>query len=165
MFSRSSRDSDSSSEEMDEEKREALLADSDADTSVRDMEEGRSTIMSDDLRAFNNVADVISEMVAVDSQPSRFHPSAPPAAPSFHSRTSQSPDIQTSRQMGAVIEDYIREVGDNETLPAYEEEDDSAELGSVIADGFRYTPGSTDYTPSHSANSSMSDILGPDTKQ
>jgi hypothetical protein len=35
---------------------------------------------------------------------------------------------------------------------------------SSIADGLRYTPGSTEYNPSQSREGSVSDILGPDTK-
>lgn len=51
--------------------------------------------------------------------------------------------------------------GEGESLPAYEGHDDS-ELGNV-ADGCRYTPGSSDYTPSLAG--SASDILGVDVKQ
>lgn len=51
--------------------------------------------------------------------------------------------------------------GEGETLPAYEGHDDS-ELG-IVADGCRYTPGSSDYTPSLAG--SASDILGADVKQ
>lgn len=47
-----------------------------------------------------------------------------------------------------------------EDLPAYE--DDESDEGSFIADGFGYTPGSSNYSPSQSGN--VSDILGPDSK-
>lgn len=52
--------------------------------------------------------------------------------------------------------------GDDE-LPAYEDNDGS-EMGSMVSDGFRYTPGSSNYSPGHSASGSVNDILGPDTK-
>ncbi|KAF7917077.1 hypothetical protein EAE99_009406 [Botrytis elliptica] len=51
------------------------------------------------------------------------------------------------------------EEDDDEVLPAYEDNDGSEESGSV-ADGFRYTPGSSAYSPSHSASGSVSDVLG-----
>ena len=48
-----------------------------------------------------------------------------------------------------------------ETLPAYED-CDSSEMDSVV-DGCRFTPGSSDYTPSQAG--SASDILGADVKK
>ena len=57
----------------------------------------------------------------------------------------------------------LGQVGHGEELPAYEDNDGS-EASSFVADGFRYTPGSSEYSPAHSAAGSVSDILGPDTK-
>lgn len=49
---------------------------------------------------------------------------------------------------------------EEEALPAYEDNDGS-EDSSFVADGFRYQPGS-EYTPSHSSQGSVSDVLGPE---
>jgi hypothetical protein len=57
------------------------------------------------------------------------------------------------------LPEYMSELG-GEALPTYED-GDGTELSSVVADGFRYTPGSSDYTPAHSsAGSGASDVLG-----
>jgi hypothetical protein len=61
------------------------------------------------------------------------------------------------------LPDYRSELGAGEQLPAYEDNDGS-ELSLVIADGFMYTPGTSDYTPGISDTGSMSNVLG-DTKE
>lgn len=59
--------------------------------------------------------------------------------------------------------EILSQVCNGEELPAYEDNDGS-ESSSFVADGFRYMPGSSEYSPSHSPAGSLSDILGPDTK-
>jgi hypothetical protein len=61
------------------------------------------------------------------------------------------------------LPDYRSELGIGEQLPAYEDSDGS-ELGSVVVDGFMYTPGSSDYTPGILEAGSVSSVLG-DTKE
>ncbi|TAQ89971.1 hypothetical protein B7494_g1701 [Chlorociboria aeruginascens] len=116
--------------------------------SLNDAEEGQSKSLSDELVEFRNAIEVVTEMVSASniSQP-RPQP--------------QGQSISTRRTMGfgTMSEDYASE---GEELPAYEGSDDSD--SSVVADGFRYTPGSSEYTPAHSASSSVSGIFGSDAK-
>lgn len=126
-----------------EEKREALLADD---------EDRMSTTMTEEISHFRNAASVVDDMV--NAEEGRAQAQAPlelvPIAQSESNSSMRDFDIGS-------------QVGDGEELPAYEDNDGS-EDGSFVADGFRYTPGSSDYSPSQSEGS-VSDILGPDTKQ
>ena len=119
----------------DFEKREALLANA---------ENGVSNAMSNEILQFRNAAGVVGEIVAAGVP-------APQQLP---------PRVESLSRMPA--HDIGSEVGYGEQLPAYEDDADS-EVSS-IADGLRYTPGSTQYTPSQSEEGSLSDILGADTK-
>jgi hypothetical protein len=127
-----------------EVKRQALLASA--------AEDGMSTTMTEEITEFRNAADVVDDMVAESSR--------------VQSRTSPIPIPSSATEDRPLMHDYDigSQVGDGEELPAYEDNDGS-EMGSVVADGFRYTPGSSEYSPSHSPAGSVSDILGPDTKQ
>ncbi|KAH8659175.1 hypothetical protein BGZ60DRAFT_531088 [Tricladium varicosporioides] len=134
-----------------EEKRQALLADA---------EDGMSTTMTEELTQFRNAANVVDEMITAQ------YP-----IPQHQSQQVQTPAVPTTlalpvTESSALMHNYEigSQIGDGEELPAYEDNDGSEE-GSVVADGFRYTPGSSDYSPSHSASGSVSDILGLDTKQ
>jgi hypothetical protein len=136
----SGNESDSETDDY-EEKRRALLADA---------EDGMSTTMTEDITQLRNAAEVVGDMVVAEGD--------------------RSPIIVESTQIPApetrpLMQDFetLGQVGFGEELPAYEDNDGS-EASSFVADGFRYTPGSTDYSPSHSAAGSVSDILGPDTK-
>jgi hypothetical protein len=134
-------ESDSDSDDY-EVKRQALLASA---------EDGMSTTMTEEITEFRNAAEVVDDIVAASSRQSRAE-AIPIASPVSEDRP--------------LIDDYDigSQVGDGEELPAYEDNDGS-EMSSVVTDGFRYTPGSTDYSPSQSPAGSVCDILGPDTKQ
>ena len=97
--------------QQDDEKRAALLPDSDS----------ISTTMTEDIAGFRNAADLVSDMIAAEE----------------------------GRGMSMYVDG-------EEGLPTYEE------LGSV-SDGCRFTPGSSDYSPSLAG--SAGDILGDDSKQ
>lgn len=133
---------DSDSEDDDEEKRQALLSDA---------EDGMSTTMTEDITQLRNAAELVGDMVTAEG--SRSQAVAEPI--SIPATTEARPLIQGF--------ETLSQVGDGEELPAYEDNDGS-EASSFVADGFRYTPGSSDYSPSHSPAGSVSDILGPDTK-
>jgi hypothetical protein len=105
-----------------------------------------STTMTEDITQLRNAADVIGDIVAAEEV--RSEPIPIPV--------SEDRPLMQDFEIGS-------QVGDGEELPAYEDNDGS-EMSSMIADGFRYTPGSSDYSPSHSPAGSVSDILGPDTK-
>jgi hypothetical protein len=99
---------------------------------------GRSTDVEEDTVAseiceFRNAASVVSEMVAAEE-----------GRVSMDSRSS--------------LPEYMSELG-GEPLPTYEDEQ-GTELSSVVADGFRYTPGSSEYTPGNSEAGSVRDVLG-----
>ncbi|KAG9229760.1 hypothetical protein BJ875DRAFT_410247 [Amylocarpus encephaloides] len=116
---------------------------------LSDAEDGTSTTMTDELMQFNNAASVVDDMVHAEM--SRSQPSQPIPA-----RTSSLP----------IIQDYemSSQIGGGKELPVHEDNDGS-DKGSVISDGFRYTPGSVNYTPSSSPSGCVHDILGPDNKQ
>ena len=102
-------------------------------------ENGLSDTMSEEIVQFRNAASVVGDIVAVESQ----------FPPRVDSR------LMMAHEIGS-------QVGEGEELPAYEDEEGS-EISSV-ADGLRYTPGSTEYDPAQSREGSLSDILGPDVK-
>lgn len=115
---------------------------------ISDAEDGLSTTMTEEITQLRNAATVVSEMVT-----------PPRNAPSIIISQHDSPPSVTSERAQFFSDDLY-----GEDLPAYED-DDGSEASSMVADGFRYTPGSSEYTPSHSSQGSVSDILGPDTKQ
>ncbi|KAE9363565.1 hypothetical protein N431DRAFT_489471 [Stipitochalara longipes BDJ] len=136
----SGNESDSESDDY-EEKRRALLSDA---------EDGMSTTMTEDITQLRNAAEVVGEIVSAEEDRSLIVIDPTPI-PATETRPLMQ-DFET-----------LSQVGDGEELPAYEDNDGS-EASSFVADGFRYTPGSTEYNPSHSPAGSVSDILGPDTK-
>jgi hypothetical protein len=103
--------------------------------------------MTEDITEFCNAADVIVEIIAAEGNRSAV-------------QTRPAPTSENNER-GALLHDYDTgsQAGDGEELPAYEDNDGS-EMSSVVADGFLYTPGSTQYSPSHSPAGSISDILG-----
>lgn len=138
-------------DEEEEEKAAMLRGRSDSDD---------STTMEEEIASFRNAADVVGDMVAAEEGRSQQrvyqqrHPGhevrqIPAELPS---PTSAFPEYHA-------IQD--------EVLPAYEDSNDnSSAMGtSVVTDGFRYTPGSSVYTPSSDGDSSVGadDVLG-DTK-
>lgn len=133
-----------------EEKREALLASA---------EDGMSTTMAEEIGQLRNAAEVVGEMVEAEEG----RAASPTPSQSVSLRASQPTNsIPEDRPLLREFEMSMLNAG-GEELPAYEDNDGS-ENSSVIADGFRYTPGSSNYSPSHSPSGSVSDILGPDTK-
>jgi hypothetical protein len=89
--------------------------------------------VASEICEFRNAASIISDMVAAE-------------------------EGRVSMDSRASLPEYMSELG-GEPLPTYED-GDGTELSSVVADGFRYTPGSSEYTPEHSSTGSASDILG-----
>jgi hypothetical protein len=106
--------------------------------------------MTEDITQLRNAAEVVGDMVVAEED---------------RSMTVVEPMPIPATEMRPLMQDFetLNQVGDGEELPAYEDNDGS-EASSFVADGFRYTPGSTEYSPSHSPAGSVSDILGPDTK-
>lgn len=113
-----------------------------------------STAMTEEISELRNAAEVVDDMVTESSRHSQSQAQLTP--PSTGSVSEDRP-LMGDYDIGS-------QVGDGEELPAYEDNHGS-EMSSVVADGFRYTPGSTEYSPSHSPAGSVSDILGPDAKQ
>jgi hypothetical protein len=129
-----------------EEKRARLLSDA---------EDGRSTTMTEEIAELRNAVGVVEEIVQAQEH---HQPQPQPQAQPIDIPASEDSPLMRDYDVGS-------QVGEGEELPAYEEEDnEGSETSSLIADGFRYTPGSTEYSPSHSPSGSVSDILGPDMK-
>jgi hypothetical protein len=147
FFARFSNDGSNDSADY-EEKRERLLADA---------ENGICTTMTEEIVQLRNAVGVIGDLVAAEEGRTQG---------STQASTQTRPIPIAKSEERPLIQDFETgsQVEDGEELPAYEDNDGS-EDSSVVADGFRYTPGSTEYSPSHSASGSMSDTLGPDTKQ
>lgn len=141
--------SDSESDDY-EEKRRALLSNA---------EDGMSTTMTEDIVQLRNAAEVVGDMVVAEVDRSLAVVETP------RPLTVVEPMPIPATETRPLMQDFetLSQVGDGEDLPAYEDNDGS-EASSFVADGFRYTPGSTEYSPSHSPAGSTSDILGPDTK-
>ena len=133
----------SDSEDDDyEEKRQRLLSDA---------EDGVSTTMTEDIEQMRNAAEVFGDVASA------------PSSQSVARRISITSIAATETRPLMQGFELRSQAGAGEALTAYEDIDGS-EDGSMVADGFRYTPGSSDYSPGHSHSSSVSDILGPDTK-
>jgi hypothetical protein len=94
-------------------------------------------VVASEISEFQNAASVVSDMVAAEE--GRM-------------------EGRISMDSRASLPEYMSEVG-GESLPTYEDEQGS-ELSSVVADGFRYTPGSSEYTPGNSHSGSVRDVLG-----
>lgn len=143
------------SDDEDYEEKEVFLSDA---------EDGRSTTMTEELTQLNNAASIVNDIAAEQMQVLPLAQPLPSAQPlprsaslvvPMQSSTFGNEDFELASQMG---------LGYGEDLPAYEDNDGSDD-SSIISDGFRYTPGSSNYSPAHSASGSVSDILGPDSKQ
>ncbi|TGO40556.1 hypothetical protein BHYA_0035g00300 [Botrytis hyacinthi] len=153
------------SQEEDFEEKDSLLSDdSDSDSDSENTPSEFS--IRQDLSSFRNAVDVVSDMVAAEE--GRVFSSAPAHSISIpvhgHQRSASEDQMRHldgyhmhGVGIGIGLDDEDED-GD-EVLPAYEDNDGSEGSGSV-ADGFRYTPGSSAYSPSHSASGSVSDVLG-----
>ena len=139
-----------------EEKREETLS---------DMEDGLSTTMTEEIHQLQNAASVVDDMVCAEEGRLREQvPAAPIYTPATYTPIPallETQPIPIPTQDSAPLMQTYYMSGDEE-LPAYE--DDESELDSIVSDGFRYMPGTSTYSPSHSASGSVSEILGPDTK-
>lgn len=133
-----------------EEKRHALLEDESGD------EDALSTTMSEEITQLKNAASVVDDMVSAEEGRSRSS-ARPQTKPQILSLPIPIPTTRTRDY------DLGSQIGDGEELPAYEDNDGS-EMSSVIADGFRYTPGSTEYSPADSETGGVNDVLGVDRK-
>lgn len=93
-------------------------------------------VVGDEIHEFRNAAAVVGEIVAAEEGRGRLSMSSLP--------------------------DYRSELG--EDLPSYQDSD-GTEAGSYVADGFGYTPGSSEYSasPARSEAGSVRNVLG-DTK-
>lgn len=116
-----------------------------------------TTTMDEEIASFRAAADVVGAMVAAEegraaaaSQTAVLVP-VPPRP--------RSPD-------GAFAHFAPRQSLESEGLPPYEEEDNTSDASSLVADGLRYTPGSSEYTPSAGSRSDAGelDALLGDTK-
>lgn len=104
--------------------------------------------VASEIQQLQSAASVVTDIIAAEEGRSAL------GRVSMESRTTSLPGY------GSVLGE------DGEELPQYEESDGSEE-SSMVADGFRYTPGSSDYTPGNSPNiseaGSVRSVLG-DTK-
>ncbi len=106
-----------------------------------------STTMEQEIAQFRAAADVVGDMVAAEEG---------------RARQVRGQDVGPVPPSPGAFSDFIP---DDEILPAYESRRSLSAETSIVTNGFRYTPGSSDYTPSSSGSVSRGadDVLG-DTK-
>lgn len=103
-----------------------------------EIQDDQEDIVGSEISEFRNAASMISDMV-VAAEEGRF-----------------------STDSRASLPDYVSQVG-GERLPVYRDVDaDESGLASVVADGFRYTPGNSEYDPGNSRAGAggVRDVLG-----
>jgi hypothetical protein len=115
----------------DEEEKEAMLQRHEEETS-----------MEDELASCRMAADMVGDMVAAEEGRALL------AAAERRTAVGRV-EVDAVPQPGFV--QYMEEE-DEEVLPAYDERSDSS-----VADGLRYTPGSSAYTPSSSGSDELGD--------
>jgi hypothetical protein len=120
-------------DDLDEEEKRAMLAGQPAEVN--------EDVVASEISEFQNAASVVSDMIAAEE-----------------GRMEGRMEGRISMDSRATLPEYMSEVG-GESLPTYEDEQ-GTELSSVVADGFQYTPGSSEYTPGSSHSGSVRDVLG-----
>lgn len=128
-----------------------------------------STTMEQEIASFRNAADMVGDMVAAEE--GRSHQRVCQHHHCHHAQQAHHPGHEV-RQIPAELPSPTSAFPEyhgvqDEMLPAYEDsnENTSAMAPSVVTDGFRYTPGSSIYTPSSDGDSSVgADDVLRDTK-
>ncbi|KAM0368246.1 hypothetical protein ACHAPK_006760 [Fusarium culmorum] len=131
--------------ENDEDEKEAMLH----GERRRRSSSASSVTMEEEIASFREAANMVDGIVAAEeghSAHTRSYSYISGSSGSSHPTHHSAPAA-------------YRNFPDDESLPAY---DDDERDSSVVSDGCRYTPGSSDYTPS-ATGSNASDVLG-DTK-
>jgi hypothetical protein len=125
----------------EEEEKDAMLARF-ARRGADDTED--EDFVGSEISEFRNAAEVVGEMVAAEEGRSALVCVSQRSLPrmSMESHATSLPD-------------YMSQVG-GESLPTYE--DDVVSDG--VVDGLLYTPGSTEYTPSHGSGGTLDSVLG-----
>ncbi|CAG7564157.1 unnamed protein product [Fusarium equiseti] len=128
--------------ENDDDEKEAMLS------GGRHRRASSTATMEEEIASFREAANMVDGIVAAEEgHHSRAH--------SYSYTPSSSTPSHSSHHTAAAYPTFA----DDASLPPY---DDDERDSSVVTDGCRYTPGSSDYTPSNSG-SNASDVLG-DTK-
>lgn len=121
--------------DAEEEEKEAMLQ----------HHEEEETSMEEELASCRMAADVVGDIVAAEEGRALL------AAQDGNVTASGRAEVTAVAQPSFVH--YVEEdVEEEEVLPAYDERSDSS-----IADGMRYTPGSSAYTPSSSGSDELGD--------
>ncbi|XXG94501.1 hypothetical protein Hte_000758 [Hypoxylon texense] len=130
-------------QEIEDEEKEAIMRRIGSES--EEEEDTLSTTMEQEIAQFRAVASVVGSLVAAEEGHSREY------ARETRQRDAPAPPSPTS-----AFPDYASV---DEELPAYDEGSDDSRF---VADGFRYTPGSSCYTPNGSSTteSSLYEHLG-----
>ena len=156
---------------LDDEEKEAMLVEQRRRHVESEVASTNDTSIEDEIASLREAAEVVGEMVAAEEgrltrhhvemtiqEPERVEPPAPVVY------LAPCPPVPVMPRLSGTFAEFM---GSDEALPAYEAGDSDS---SVVADGFRYTPGSTEYSPtqytpsgSSESGASTSDALG-DTK-
>ncbi|KAJ4270498.1 hypothetical protein NW762_002185 [Fusarium torreyae] len=134
--------------ENDEDEKEAMLQ----GDRRRRASSGSSVTMEEEIAQFRQAAQMVEGIVAAEEGREHHHSHS-------YSSYAAGPPVPPRPSHYAHATAYPGFVDSDENLPSY---DDDEHDSSVVADGCRYTPGSSDYTPSNNG-SNASDVLG-DTK-
>lgn len=129
-------------QEIEDEEKEAIMR---RIGSNNDEEDNLSTTMEQEIAQFRTAADVVGSLIAAEGGQSRGY-----------AQEMRQTDIPTPPSPTSAFPDYASV---DEELPAYDEGSDDSRF---VADGFRYTPGSSCYTSNESSitGSSLDEHLG-----
>lgn len=132
-------------QELEEEEKEAIMRQIHGEE-----EDNLSTTMEQEIAQLRAAASVVGDIVEAEEGRARSH-EVPREMRQHHAPQHSSPVIQTPT---SAFPDYF-----DEELPAYDEGSNDPRF---VSDGFRYTPGSSAYTPSPSSTtgSSLDEHLG-----
>ncbi|KAI0483318.1 hypothetical protein GGR56DRAFT_623862 [Xylariaceae sp. FL0804] len=135
---------------MDDEEKEALMNRLHREESAE--EDGLSTTMEQEIAQLRTAADVVGDMVAAEEGRIMEHRQPAPEMQEHHA-------APLPRSPVSAFPDYAS--GIDEVLPAYEYQEGESD-STYVADGFRYSPGSSAYTPSDSSvtGSALDEHLG-----
>ncbi|KAL2671196.1 hypothetical protein Neosp_013773 [[Neocosmospora] mangrovei] len=107
-----------------------------------------SVTMEQEIAQFREAACMVEGLVTAEEGRTHYHPQPHSYAPAVPPRPPMPPHHTAATAYPGFVTD--------ENLPSY---DDPQHDASVVTDGCRYTPGSSDYTPSNTA-SNADNVLG-----
>ncbi|KAH9883825.1 hypothetical protein F4778DRAFT_613959 [Xylariomycetidae sp. FL2044] len=141
----------------EDEEKEALMRQIHGGDEEEEDEDNLSTTMEQEISQLRTVADVVTTMVEAEEGRSRQY--LMPVRREHHHHQQQQQQQHHEPVPPSPTSAFPDYASSDESLPAYDEADYNP---SMVADGFRYTPGTSRYTPSDRSvmGSSLDEHLG-----